>query len=311
MKLLLIVSFKFGLCSALLFCLLSASLAVQAKEIAITFDDSPRFATGFLSGPERAKKLIAQLAKYQVEQVAFFSNSSHLDQEGTSRLHAYANAGHIIANHTHDHANFNETDLSIFVDSFLVADKKLSTFANYRKWFRFPYLREGNTLEKRDGMRKALRENNYINGYVSVATHDWLIEDLFQQAIVEQGKIDMVKMKQFYVSSILANLNFYQQLAVKQLGQSPKHVLLLHETDTAALFIGDLISALYQQGWKVISPELAYADPLLAHQTQLVTNGNDGRIHEIARDKGHVQGLTHPSLDLENIKRAFKREVLD
>ena len=38
---------------------LLSSPFVMAKEIAITFDDSPRFAQGLLTGPERAKKLIS------------------------------------------------------------------------------------------------------------------------------------------------------------------------------------------------------------------------------------------------------------
>ncbi|MCJ8273284.1 MAG: hypothetical protein MJK04_28275 [Psychrosphaera sp.] len=41
--------------------LLFTGLAVHAKEIAITFDDSPRSAKGYFDGPNRAKKLIQAL----------------------------------------------------------------------------------------------------------------------------------------------------------------------------------------------------------------------------------------------------------
>ena len=77
------------------------------KEIAITFDDSPRLAKGYFDGPTRSKILIGNLKKSGLKDVAFFSVSANLDDEGRKRLEEYSNAGHIIANHTHDHPDFN------------------------------------------------------------------------------------------------------------------------------------------------------------------------------------------------------------
>ena len=103
-----------------------------------------------------------------IKQVAFFSVSNRLDKEGIERLKTYAHAGHIIANHTHSHPDINKLSFQEYKDDFLMADSFLSTYKNYKKWFRFPYLREGDTLEKRDGMRALLMEMGYINAYITL-----------------------------------------------------------------------------------------------------------------------------------------------
>jgi peptidoglycan-N-acetylglucosamine deacetylase len=61
--------------------------------------------------------------------------------------------------------------------------------------------------------------------------------------------------------------------------------LLLHENDLAALFVGDLIQLLKGKGWKIISPEDAYADPIASEIPDVLFNGQ-GRVGAIAYSKG-------------------------
>lgn len=281
-----------------------------AKEIALTFDDSPRFARGHLDGPTRSQFLIENLKKANVQAVAFFSVSSHLDDEGRARLEAYSRAGHIIANHTHTHPDFNSTTVPDYVQEFKTAHSQLSGFLNFEKWFRFPYLREGDSLEKRDAMRSALQEMGYINAYVTINNYDWYMEEQFQKAIRSNPSLDQQKFKSFYVSTLLKAVDYYDQMAVRHLGRSPKHVLLLHETDTNALFIADLVIALRSSGWKIISPRQAYQDPILNYQTSRILPRNPGRVGEIARDKGQTDGLWHETCGEAYLDRAFKEQVL-
>jgi peptidoglycan-N-acetylglucosamine deacetylase len=290
--------------------LLASTFTVEAKEIALTFDDSPRFATGYFDGPTRATKLIATLKKAKVKEAAFFSVSSSLNPEGRNRLMAYANAGHIIANHTHTHPNFNETSYTSYIQDFKTADSMLSGFANYEKWFRFPYLREGNELGKRDAMRTALAEAGYKNAYITSNNYDWYMETIFQREIEKNPKLNFEKLKNFYVSTLLKAVEHYDEMAIKHLGRSPKHVMLLHETDLNALFIFDLVIALEAKGWKIISPHEAYTDDIANYITSSLFTGNPGRVGEIARDRGDRNGLWHETCDESYLEREFQRQVL-
>ena len=71
-------------------------------------------------------------------------------------------------------------------------------------------------------------------------------------------------------------------MAKEVLGRSPKHVLLLHENDLAALFIKDLIKHIRESGGKIISPAEAYKDPIADFIPNVLMN-NQGRIAAIAK----------------------------
>ena len=284
-------------------------VATNAKEIAITFDDSPRTAKGYMDGATRAKKLIENLKQHGVDQVVFFSVSNKLDEEGIQRLNTYSDAGHIIANHTHTHPDINKLTLEEYNKDFTIADKQLSQFNTFQKLFRFPYLREGNTIEKRDGMRALLKEKGYINAYITLNNYDWYIENLFQQAIKDNVSLDFDAMRRFYVDVLMESIEYYDHMAITYLNRSPKHVLLLHEMDISALFIGDLIDDLRKKGWKIITPEQAYTDPISQHLSKNIMPFNPGRIGEIAAEKGQKKGLWHETLDEKYLKERFDKEV--
>ena len=299
---------KLYLVLLLLFCISPLS---KSKEIAITFDDSPRKAEGYFNGPNRAKKLIEELKSHKIRQVAFFSNSKGLDTEGIQRLQAYSQAGHIIANHTHNHPDFNKISLEDYAQNFLLADSKLSQFKSFKKLFRFPYLRDGDSNQKRDGMREVLKKHGYINAYITLNNYDWYIENMFQSAIKKGVSIDFDRMRQFYVQVMMESIEYYDEMAQTHLGRSPKHILLLHEMDISALFVGDLVDELRRKGWKIISPEEAYTDEIAQYQPQRIFRYNPGRIGEIARDKGQKKGLWHKTLDEKYLEKRFTEEVLN
>jgi len=133
----------------------------------------------------------------------------------------------------------------------------------YRPWFRFPFLDEGGRDKvKRDALRAGLKARGLINGYVTAESSDWNIESLTIAAKKAGKPIDMKALRDLYVESHVEAAEFYDGLALKTLGRSPAHVMLLHETDIAALFIGDLVKALKARGWTIITADEAYADPL-------------------------------------------------
>ena len=293
-----------------LLCLLLIPEDVIAKSLAITLDDSPRFATGYFDGPTRAKTLLAEIERHNIPQIAFFSVAKNLSGEGKERLLTYANAGHLMAHHSNNHEDFNNTSLQDYVAGFDQAKARLSKLPNYRKWYRFPYLREGNTSEKRDGMRKKLSEEGYLNAYITLNNYDWYLENLFQQAIKDNKNINFNALEQLYISLLMESIEYYDAMAVKYLGRSPKHVLLLHEMDITAMYLGNLVDELRKQGWQIISPERAFDDEIAQYKADKVFKYNPGRIGEIAYEKGQKKNLWHTSLSESYIKQRFDHEVL-
>jgi peptidoglycan/xylan/chitin deacetylase (PgdA/CDA1 family) len=91
------------LASCILVLLIAAEGAAETRRIAITFDDAPRVDGAYFDGPTRTTKLLAALEAAKVGQVAFFCNSTRMDAGGAVRIKSYAEAGHLIANHSHSH----------------------------------------------------------------------------------------------------------------------------------------------------------------------------------------------------------------
>jgi peptidoglycan/xylan/chitin deacetylase (PgdA/CDA1 family) len=208
-----------------------------------------------------------------------------MDTEGKSRIQSYTAAGFSIANHTHSHPNFNNVSLEEFSADFLLADATLAPVVGFLQLFRFPYLREGNTLEKRNGFRKLLNEKNYKNAHVTINTYDWHMDSLYQKAQQNKEKIHRENLQQWYVDTLFSAAEFYDNLALQVIKRSPKHILLLHENDLAALHLPALIRHFQEKGWKWISVSDALNDPISKIESDRLFPNNPGRVGEIAANE--------------------------
>jgi peptidoglycan-N-acetylglucosamine deacetylase len=145
---------------AVLVLIVCAFTSAHAQTIAFTFDDGPRTnETPLLTPSERNQALLDALSKHQVKAALFVTSGygAHT-AEGLAMAKAWGQAGHALGNHTVSHLNLEKSTVTLdqYQKEILDCDAIISTLPGYQKWFRFTYLREGNTAEKRDGMRAFL-----------------------------------------------------------------------------------------------------------------------------------------------------------
>lgn len=261
------------------------SFSSQAKQIAFTFDDAPMPDSALFTGEQRTNKIISSLQKSGVKDALFFITTKHITPESQSRLKTYTDAGFHLANHSHAHMSANKNDVDTFIKDFNKAHNILENKANFLPFYRFPYLHHGNTAQKRDQIRAHLQASGYQQGYVTIDNYEWYLNSKLQQALNKQKAIDYETLKQVYITTLADGIAFYDEIAIKALGRSPKHVLLLHENDITALFVGDLIAHLKSKGWEIISAQQAYTDPIAKELPDVLFNGQ-GRVAAIANSKG-------------------------
>lgn len=299
-----------GNVSRLLTLLIAAVLSVAAfagdaptaKRIALSFDDAPKGDGPVFTGDERAVKLLAALDSVDVDQVVFFVTTSKFARPGgRERVASYAAGGHLIANHSHSHLWANRTDTDQYIEDILQAEDLLQGFDNRRAWFRFPYLDEGREIEKRDAIRAAMSERGLQNGYVTIDNYDWYIDSKWKDAVRSGKQVDIDALRDVYVEMLLGAANFYNDLANDALNSDPAHVLLLHENDVAANFIGDLVTALRDDGWTIIGPDEAYADPISDRVPETLLTGQ-GVVAALAIESGvDNRTLTHLAIEESQI----------
>ncbi|HEX8241334.1 MAG TPA: polysaccharide deacetylase family protein [Allosphingosinicella sp.] len=245
----------------------AAPAEAQPKRIALSFDDVPRGPGAFYTPDARTERLIAELKRTGVRQAAFFVTPGNLDQPwgegGEARIAAYVAAGHVIANHSFGHRRLSGMPAVDYLADVDRAESWLKGRKGRRAWFRFPFLDEGRgDKAKRDAVRAGLKARGLRNGYVTAEASDWNMDALATEAAQRGKKMDIDALRELYVESHVEAAEFYDALARKTLGRSPAHVLLLHETDLAALFVGDLVTALRKRGWRIVTADKAYSDPI-------------------------------------------------
>lgn len=258
--------------------LLTASqVPLHAQSIAFTFDDGPRLnATPMMSPVERNRAMLAALDKHGVKAALFVTLNNGADRpEGLALARAWGEAGHAVGNHTVTHLDLNSDKVSLaqYRQELLDCDAVIRTLPGYRKWFRFTYLREGNTPEKSDGMRAFLKEQSYRNAYVSLDTSDWRLDGWLTDTLKKNPRADLAPIRQAYLDHLWQRAQAYRELSQKLQGRDIPQVILLHHNLINALWLDDVIAMFKAKGWTITLPEVAFADPVYQLQPDRTVAG--------------------------------------
>lgn len=286
------------------------NLQVSARpQVAITIDDLDLNAndTPLLSLDQRNAKILQTLKDNGNLQAALFVCGMRIDnEEGAKHLAAWDKANHIIANHSYSHFYYPSTDFEKFSQDVLRGEKMLSELKNFRRLFRFPYLKEGNTLEKRNQMRQFLRDHNYKMGYVTIDTSEWAIDGRLRKKLKEDPQADLRPYRDFYLEHIWERAAFYDELAQKLRKKPVKHTLLLHHNLVTALFLDDLIKMFAQKGWKLIDTKQAFKDSVFDIYPSNVPAG-ESIIWALAKESKSFENLLrYPAED-----ERYEKEKMD
>jgi peptidoglycan/xylan/chitin deacetylase (PgdA/CDA1 family) len=289
-----------------------AQQLAQQKRIAFSFDDVPRGPGAFLDIAQRPAMLIKSLQDGGVKGAAFFANPGRNSgiNKGAENIAAYTAAGHVIGNHTNNHVALSAVSPAAFLADVAAAETWLKPHANYRPWFRFPRLDEGRKDKtKRDAARAGLKQLGIRNAYVTADGWDWFMESRAIAAKRAGKPMDMAALRQLYIETHVESANFSDRLAQRILGRRPVQILLLHETDLAALYVDDLAKALRADGWQIVSNDTAYADPM----AQMIPDPEfaDGTMLEmLAWEKGLTGGRWFPRNNEPMARKLFATRVL-
>lgn len=276
-----------------------ATAKKDKPKLCLTFDDgNPSDMPGY-SWQEWNNLLLQNLKKHHLQAV-FFSAGKFMDNDkGREVLTQWNTQGHLIANHTYSHYSYNNPSTSFekFSQDFLRNDSLINRYSNYTRLFRFPYLKEGDTEEKRDQFRNFLKEQQYCNGYVTIDASDWAINTRLVKRLKTEPKADISPYKQFYLEHLYNRAMYYNELSQKLTGRQINHTLLLHHNLAAALFTDDLIRLFKSKGWEVINAGEAYKDEIYTRIPKVIPAG-ESLIWALAKENGGYENvLRYPAED--------------
>lgn len=272
-----------------------------APRVAITLDD---FRWDFipLLGPERCNRALLEALDAHSVKAALFVRGGYVDNErGRELLSTWDREGHTIANHSYSHLYYpsKRVDFAQFSEDMLRCERVLSGFPRFRKLFRFPYLKEGDTAEKRDAMRAFLATHGYRNGHVTIDASDWYVDQRLRARLAREPSADLAPYRAFYLDHVWERALFYDDLSRKVLGRSVPHTLLLHHNLVNGLFLGDLLRMFRSKGWKLADASEPFADPVFVREPDVLPAG-ESLVWALAKESGKYDSLLrYPAEDGE------------
>ncbi len=270
-----------------------------AAEVSITIDDPSLDSGAPFTADQRNSRILEALRKHQAQALLFVCGKRVDSAKGRALLRTWGQAGHWIGNHSYSHENygsagqgFEEFSLDVQKGETVIKD-----LPGFRRIFRFPYLKEGNTASKRDRMRSFLEKSGYSQGYVTIDASDWYVSDRLRERLKKNPKADLAPYRNFYLRHIWERSQFYNGLSEKVLGREVKHTLLLHHNTLNALFLDDLLRMFKEKGWKIISAKDASSDPVFKAAPKIVPAG-ESVLWAIAKESGKFDPiLRYPAED--------------
>lgn len=282
---------------------LSKTLPVFADrrpELAITIDDFNLFRAAPSVAEARNRALLNVLRTHSNLKAAAFVAGRNIDSEtGKNIVREWGKAGHLIANHTYSHWEYSSRNFDEFSQDVLRGEALIKDVPGFTKLFRFPLLKEGNTLERRDKMRHFLKQNGYRMGYVTIDASDWYVDQRLRARLTQNPKADLTGYKNFYLDHLWERAVYYDDLSKKVLGRSVKHTLLIHHNVLNELFLKDVLEMFQSKGWKLINASSAFTDPVFSAMPNILPAG-ESIVWALAKESGKFDALLrYPAEDGE------------
>jgi peptidoglycan-N-acetylglucosamine deacetylase len=245
---------------------LLAPVMSRAENVALTFDDLPL--NGQLAAGQTytsvTRDVLAIFKKQAIPPVYGFINSAKLEgnRDGAEALRLWVEGGQHVGNHTYSHPDLTRLTFQDFAQNLRQNEPVLQLLDKTEawRWFRYPYLHEGDTLEKRHQVRANLKERGYRVAQVTLDYEDYLWNFAYAKCA---GKLDAKKMEWLrtsYLQTAAAYLDLDREMAKRVFGREINHVILLHLGAYSSTILPDLFALLKQKGFNVVTLEEAQKD---------------------------------------------------
>jgi len=244
----------------------SHSFSNAHPRIAFTFDDLP--AHGLLppgeTRAEIATKILAALRDAHVPPTYGFVNAATLETEPQDLpvLQAWRDAGNPLGNHTWSHMNLDQNSLEDFEANVTRNEPLLAKMMKHKDWhwFRFPYLAEGDTPAKHDGVRAFLAQRGYKIAAVTMNFDDYQWNDPYARCVAKSDNASIAQLQSTYLDAARANFDFYRGLSQSLYKRDIPYVLLMHIGAFDAEMLPKLLDFYRSRGVKFISLPRAERD---------------------------------------------------
>ncbi len=290
--------------------MLAPLATVGAERLAITFDDLPL--NGELPrGSTRSgitRDVLAILDEQRVGPVYGFVNAGRPEHDADAEraLRLWMAGGQRVANHTYRHSDLSQESTDEFLRDVAQNEPTLERLdpSGHWRWFRYPFLHEGDTAEKRDAVRAALLARGYRIAQVTIDWQDYLWNFAYARCRARDDRSQLQWLHDSYLRAAAQAIDTDRAIAQRLFGRPIDHVLLLHLGAYSPVILPDLLGLLRAKGFTVASLDTVGEDAAL----QAIPDLPDRRDGTLLEQEMKARGLTElrvpaPDPALETICR--------
>lgn len=300
---------KLSGCALLVLLAFSAGPA-RSQEMAVTFDDLPSHGAlpAGMTRLEIAHSILETLHREQLPPTYGFINGGRgrEDKDSPAVLAAWRAAGQPLGNHTWMHQDIDLETTAQFEADVSGNEPLLGQLMGHEDWhwFRYPYLHEGATIEKRRAARAWLSAHGYRIAETNMDFEDYLWNEPYARCKAKHDEASIQKLHDSYLAVAGQYYTLYRQLSHMVYGREVKYVLLMHIGAFDARMLPELLAFYRSRGVKFISLPDAISDP--AYRDDPDVGEPTGGTHlELMMEKKHltIPANTKPYMELEAMCR--------
>jgi len=258
-----------------LFCAIAVAEPSAKLKVALTFDDLPL--NGLLpAGAQKsdfARDTIKVLKKHRIPPSYGFIVARQLerDPDGAAALQIWVDGGNPLGNHTYTHLDLTKNSAEDFQREILRNEPVLELLmapvpktvggTHDWRWFRYPYLHEGDTLEKRRAVRAFLSTSGYRIAQTTLDFEDYYWNSAYARCWMRKDDASIEWLRESYRNAARDFTRFQIQNSRTVFGRDINHVMLLHLGAFSSHILPDLFRILKEEGFEIVTLEEAQKDP--------------------------------------------------
>lgn len=234
------------------------------------------------------KDVLAVLKQHNVPQVYGFVNSKKLEgnTDGVDALKLWVASGERVGNHTYSHLDLQQNTPEAFERDIAQNEPVLELLSEKDNWhwLRYPFLREGETVEKRRAVRSYLRDHGYKVAQVTIDYEDYAWNSPYARCLGNRDARSIEWLNSTYLSIASDYIDADRAMAKLVYGHDINHVLLLHLGAFSSAIVPQVFDMLQQKGMHLITLEEAESDPAYQKDPDAPTSKYGGSLLEQMMD---------------------------
>ncbi|MBI2840124.1 MAG: SgcJ/EcaC family oxidoreductase [Acidobacteria bacterium] len=252
--------------------------APQLRPVLITIDDLP-IASGSLHSEQVDRErittgLLAALRKHGIEAVGLVTWEKVAQDSDFRLLEKWLSDGHELGNHSYAHPDYAKTAQEPYIADLEKAWAGLMAFLEPRgrslRFFRFPFLCEGETEAKLTAMREYLARTGQRSLPVTIDNQDWSFEEPWVTAVRAGDRKALDEIRDDYLAALRLAFRHHEERGDDLFGRQLPQILLLHSNEVGASLWDDLFTSLEQTGHRFATADEVLADPAFSEKCEFV-----------------------------------------